>query len=57
MDKKQLEMMVCPQCNGKLDYEKQNSELVCEKCQLAYPVNDGIPVMLVEEARKLENKA
>jgi uncharacterized protein YbaR (Trm112 family) len=57
MDKKQLEMMVCPQCNGKLDYNKQNSELVCKTCKLAYPVNDGIPVMLVEEARQLEQKA
>lgn len=57
MDKKQLEMMVCPQCNGKLDYNKRNSELVCKTCKLAYPVNDGIPVMLVEEARQLEQKA
>jgi uncharacterized protein YbaR (Trm112 family) len=57
MDKKQLEVLVCPQCNGKLDYHKQSSELVCESCQLAYPVNDGIPVMLVEEARKLDQKA
>lgn len=57
MDKKQLEMMVCPQCNGKLDYHKQSSELVCEACQLAFPINDGIPVMLVEEARKTDQKA
>lgn len=57
MDKKQLEMMVCPQCNGKLSFDKQRSELVCEVCQLAYPVSDGIPLMLVEEARKLEKKA
>lgn len=57
MDKKQLEMMVCPQCNGKLSYDRKNSELLCEACQLAYPINDGIPVMLVEEVRKLEQKA
>lgn len=57
MDKKQLEILVCPQCNGKLDYHKQNSELVCKTCQLGFPVNDGIPVMLVEEARKLDQKA
>jgi len=53
MDKKQLEMMACPECHGKLDYDKSNQELVCDNCQLAFPVRDGIPVMLIEEARKL----
>lgn len=53
MDKKQLEMMACPECHGKLDYDDSNKELVCNNCLLAFPVQDGIPVMLVEEARKL----
>ncbi len=57
MDKKQLEMMACPECHGKLSYEKSTKELICENCQLAYPVQDGIPVMLIEEARKLNDTA
>ncbi len=54
MDTKQIEMLVCPECNGKLRYEKNTSELVCDTCKLAYSVEDGIPVMLVEQARKLD---
>lgn len=54
MDNKQIEMMVCPECNGKLDYEKKNKELTCHSCELAFPVKDGIPVMLIEEARKMD---
>jgi len=53
MDIKQIQMMVCPECNGKLEYIKKNNELTCDHCQLAFPVKDGIPVMLIEEARKL----
>ena len=54
MDKKQIQMMVCPECNGKLDYDKSSKELVCDSCKLAFPVKDGIAVMLIEEARKLD---
>ena len=54
MDKKQLELMVCPECQTKLDYDKSKKELVCDACKLAFPVQDGIPVMLIEEARKLK---
>lgn len=53
MDKKHIEMMACPECQGKLEFNKTNKELVCENCQLAFPVRDGIPVMLIEEARQL----
>lgn len=53
MDTKQIEMMACPECHGKLEYLKATKELSCEACQLAFPVRDGIPVMLIEEARKL----
>jgi len=44
---------VCPLCKGKLVYRKGAAELVCRADRLAYPVKDGIPVMLEEEARKL----
>jgi len=54
MNKKQIQMMVCPECNGKLNYDKTNNELVCDNCKLGFPVKDGIPVMLIDEARKLD---
>ena len=53
MDKKQIELIACPECHGKLDYDKSTQELLCKKCDLAFPVEDGIPVMLIEKARKL----
>ena len=53
MDKKLLELLVCPKCNGKLVYDKKANELICEADALAFPVHDGIPVMLEDEARKI----
>ena len=53
VDPKLLEILVCPLCKGKLVYLKQQSELVCRADRLGYPVKDGIPVMLEEEARKI----
>ena len=53
MDKKLLEILVCPICKGKLVYRKEAGELVCRADRLAFPIRDGIPVMLVEEAREL----
>ena len=54
MDKKLLDILVCPVCKGKLVYQKSAQELVCKGCRLAYPVKDDIPVMLEQEARQLE---
>ena len=54
MDKKLLEILVCPKCNGKLVYDKKASELICNTDALAFPVRDGIPVMLEDEARKTD---
>lgn len=53
MDKKILDILVCPQCKGELTLDKSANELICEFDQLAYPIEDGIPVMLVEEARDM----
>ncbi|MFA9441159.1 MAG: Trm112 family protein [Rhodocyclaceae bacterium] len=53
MDPKLLEILVCPVCKGPLDYRKPEQELVCRPCRLAYPVRDGIPVMLADDARSL----
>jgi len=57
MDKKLLELLVCPKCNGKLEFDKKTSELVCKTDALAFPVRDGIPVMLEQEARSLQTAA
>ncbi|KRT55929.1 Trm112 family protein [endosymbiont of Ridgeia piscesae] len=53
MDKKLLEILACPLCKGKLHYDKKAAELICRADRLAFPVRDGIPVMLQEEAREL----
>ena len=53
LDKKLLAILVCPVTKGKLEYDEEAEELICQESQLAYPVRDGIPVMLVEEARRL----
>ncbi len=56
LDKKLLAILVCPLCKAKLEMEKTHKELICNKCKLAYPIDDGIPVMLVNSARKLEHE-
>ena len=53
MDPKLLEMLVCPVTKGPLVYDRDKQELVSKSARLAYPVRDGIPVMLEEEARRL----
>jgi uncharacterized protein len=53
MDTKLLEILVCPLCKSPLLYRKAEQELVCKADRLAYPIQDDIPVMLVDEARKL----
>ena len=49
-----LELLVCPVCHGPLRYDRNKGELISEQSGLAYPVRDGIPIMLVDEARKLD---
>ncbi len=53
MDKKLLEILVCPLCKGELVYKKDEQELICKADRLAYPIRDGIPVMLENEARTI----
>lgn len=53
MDSKLLEMLVCPVTKGPLVFDRDKQELVSKTARLAYPIRDGIPVMLEEEARKL----
>ena len=52
MDARLLEILVCPICKGPLRYDRAHEELICQADKLAYPIRDGIPVMLVDEARQ-----
>jgi uncharacterized protein len=54
VDAKLLEILVCPVTKGPLVYDRQRQELISKPARLAYPIRDGIPVMLEEEARRLE---
>jgi hypothetical protein len=56
MDKKLLEILVCPVTKGPLIYDKGNQELISKAARLAYPIRDGIPVMLENEARSLSDE-
>ncbi len=56
VDRKLLDILVCPLCKGPLVYDKAKAELVCRADRLAYPIRDDIPVMLEDEARKLSDE-
>jgi hypothetical protein len=55
VDPRLLEMLVCPLTKGPLEYDRERQELVSRKARLAYPIREGIPIMLPEEARELED--
>jgi uncharacterized protein YbaR (Trm112 family) len=56
LDKRLLDLLVCPKCRGDLEYKEKDDLLICWRCRLAYPVKDDIPIMLVEEAKMYEEK-
>ncbi len=56
VDPKLLEILVCPLTKGELRYDRQRQELISEQARLAYPIRDGIPIMLVDEARSLDDE-
>lgn len=55
VDPKLLEILVCPQTRGPLVYDGQKSELLSKKAMLAYPIRDGVPIMLIDEARTISD--
>ncbi|ACQ67002.1 hypothetical protein BJP41_01040 [Candidatus Williamhamiltonella defendens] len=55
MDHHLLEIIACPICNGKLHFDKKNLELICQTDELAYPISNGIPVLLESHARDLSS--
>ena len=54
VDPKLLEILVCPQTKGPLEYDAEKQELISRSAKLAYPIRDGIPIMLPEETRRLD---
>ncbi|WP_448190204.1 Trm112 family protein [Azospirillum sp. sgz301742] len=57
VDRKLLEILVCPLTKGPLRYDSERNELISERASLAYPIRDGIPIMLIDEARRLDDHA
>lgn len=53
-DRRMLEALVCPVTQGTLSYDAERQELVSRSANLAFPIRDGIPIMLIDEARKLD---
>ncbi len=56
VDPKLLEILVCPLTKGLLRYDRERQELISDQAGLAYPIRDGIPIMLVDEARRLDEQ-
>ncbi len=56
IDSKMLEILVCPLTKGNLQYDRESEELVSKKAALAYPIRDGIPILLPSEARALDDE-
>ncbi|RCS59369.1 Trm112 family protein [Parvibium lacunae] len=56
MDKRLLDILVCPLCKGTLEFDRAAQELICQHDKLAFPIRDGIPVMLADQARPLEQQ-
>ena len=52
MNEELLEILVCPQCRGELEYDPEQQQLICRACRLKYRIEDDIPIMLVEEAEE-----
>ncbi|MEE8574715.1 MAG: Trm112 family protein [Thermodesulfobacteriota bacterium] len=54
LDKELLEILACPKCKKEIGLTKSGDGIVCESCKLVYPIRDGIPVMLIDEAEELK---
>lgn len=55
VDPRLLELLVCPLTKGRLVYDAETNELISERARLAYPIRDGVPIMLVSEAREIKD--
>jgi uncharacterized protein YbaR (Trm112 family) len=55
LDKELMDILACPKCKGKVEYNHAKDGLICPACKLEYPIRDDIPVMLIDEAKALDN--
>jgi len=55
IDARLIEILACPLCKAKIMLNTDKTEIICSKCKLAYPIDDGIPVMLIDKARQIED--
>jgi len=53
IDKELLDILACPRCKGTIHLSEAGDGIICDHCRLLYPISDGIPVMLIEEAKEL----
>lgn len=53
LNKKLLEIIICPKCRGKIRYDEKLNGIICDQCKLMYEIKDDIPVLLAEEAKKI----
>jgi uncharacterized protein YbaR (Trm112 family) len=56
IDKELLDILACPACKGDIVYDQENEKLICQECGRRYPIRDGIPVMLIDEAELPDEK-
>ena len=54
LEKDLLDILACPQCKGDLEYDREGEKLICRACKLRYKIEDDIPIMLIDEAEKIE---
>jgi hypothetical protein len=54
IDKELLEILACPKCKGEIEYLKTEDKLLCSACKLKYHIRDDIPIMLIDEAERIE---
>ena len=57
ISKELLDILACPKCKGEIRLNEAGDGLICDACKLLYPIKDDIPIMLIDEAHKLEDKA
>lgn len=53
LNKQLLEILICPQCRGKIRFDEKLNGIICDQCKLLYEIKDDVPVMLVEEAKQI----
>ena len=56
IDKRLLDILACPKCKGELYSNSADSGLICKACRLEYPIKEGIPIMLIDEAKEIDIK-